>query len=62
MNIEKENLLTETYQNFMETGLNSPESLNILDEIVAPDIMGFGTTVYERIFSWPERTEKNRSV
>ena len=51
MNIEKENLLTETYQKFMETGLNSPESLNILDEITAPDIMGFGTTVYETIFS-----------
>jgi signal transduction histidine kinase len=54
MNIEKENLLIETYQKFMETGLNSPESLDILDELVDPDIMGYGTTVYEKIFSVPD--------
>ena len=51
MNSEKERLLNETYQQFLETGLNSPEVLDLLDELVAPDIMGFGTTVDERIFS-----------
>ncbi len=51
MNLEKEKLLIETHQKFMETGLNSPESLDILDSIAAPNIMGLGTTVDERIFS-----------
>ena len=51
MNAEKERLLYETHQKFMDTGLNSPESLDILDELVAPGIMGFGTTIDERIFS-----------
>ncbi|RYY00979.1 MAG: GHKL domain-containing protein [Gammaproteobacteria bacterium] len=51
MNAVKEKLLTETYQSFLETGLNSPESLDILNELVDPDIMGYGTTVYEKIFS-----------
>lgn len=51
MNIEKEKLLIDTHQKFMETGLNSPESLDILDDIVAPDLMGFGTTADENIFS-----------
>ena len=51
MDIDKQTLLYETHQKFMETGLNSPESLEILDEIAASDIMGFGTTIDERIFS-----------
>ncbi len=51
MNLEKEKLLIETHQQFMETGLNSPESLDILDKIAATNIMGLGTTVDERIFS-----------
>jgi signal transduction histidine kinase len=51
MEFEKEKLLNETYQKFMETGLNNPESLDILDEIAASDLMGFGTTIDERIFS-----------
>jgi signal transduction histidine kinase len=51
MEFEKKKLLNETYQKFMETGLNNPESLDILDEIAASDLMGFGTTIDERIFS-----------
>jgi signal transduction histidine kinase len=51
MEINKEKLLYQTHQKFMETGFNSPKSLNILDDLVVPDIMGFGTTVDERIFS-----------
>ena len=51
MDIDKQTLLYETHQKFMQTGLNSPESLEILDEIAASDIMGFGTTIDERIFS-----------
>jgi signal transduction histidine kinase len=51
MATNKEKLLNETHEKFMETGFNSPESLDILDELVAPDIMGLGTTTDERIFS-----------
>jgi len=51
MEINKEKLLYQTHQKFMETGFNSPESLDILDDLVVPDIMGFGTTIDERIFS-----------
>jgi signal transduction histidine kinase len=48
---EKERLLNETHQQFMETGLNSPEKLDIMDHLASPDLMGFGTTIDERIFS-----------
>ena len=51
MDKEKEQQLQTTYQTFLETGLNSPENLDLLDEIVASDIMGFGTTIDERMFS-----------
>jgi signal transduction histidine kinase len=51
MDLKKEKLLNQTYQKFIETGFNTPESLDILDELAAPDIMGFGTTKDERIFS-----------
>ncbi|WP_435354529.1 ATP-binding protein [Emticicia sp. SJ17W-69] len=51
MEVLKENLLNETYLKFIEIGLSSPESLNALDEIVSPDLMGFGTTEDERIYS-----------
>jgi len=50
----KERLLTQTYQKFMDVGLNSTESLDILDELVSPEVMGFGTTIDERIFSIAE--------
>ena len=51
MDKEKEQQLQTTYQTFLEMGLNSPENLDLLDEIVASDIMGFGTTIDERMFS-----------
>jgi len=51
MMTEKERLLNETHQQFMETGLNSPEKLDIMDHLTSPDLMGFGTTIDERIFS-----------
>ncbi len=51
MMTEKERLLNETHQQFMETGLNSPEKLGIMDHLTSPDLMGFGTTIDERIFS-----------
>lgn len=51
MDAEKEKLLNLTYQKFMDLGLGSHESPDILDNIVAPDIMGFGTTIDERMFS-----------
>jgi signal transduction histidine kinase len=51
MEESKERLLNETHKIFMDTGLNSPESLDLLDEIVGYDIMGLGTTIDERIFS-----------
>jgi signal transduction histidine kinase len=51
MELSKERLLNETYVRFMEIGLNSPEDLGDLDELVSPDLMGFGTTVDERMFS-----------
>lgn len=57
MDLKKEKLLNQTYQKFLETGFNCPESLDILDALVAPDIMGFGTTKDERIFSISEFKE-----
>tara|TARA_R110001592_G_scaffold164026_1_gene398012 strand:+ start:11333 stop:12634 length:1302 start_codon:yes stop_codon:yes gene_type:complete len=57
MDLKKEILLNKTYQKFIETGFNSPESLDILDELAAPDIMGFGTTKDEKIFSLSEFKE-----
>ncbi len=47
----KEKLLNDTYQKCMDVALRSIHPINILDEVVAKDIMGFGTTENEKIFS-----------
>lgn len=52
MNALKEKLLNDTYEKFMEVGLISDYlPLNILDQILVEDVMGFGTTLDEKIFS-----------
>ncbi len=51
MNLLKEKLLNDTFQKVMEVALKSDQSLNILDDIIAEGVMGFGTTIDERIFS-----------
>ena len=51
MSLEKKQLLEETHRTFIQIGLSNPESLDILDDLVAPDMMGFGTTIDERMFS-----------
>lgn len=51
MSLEKKQLLDETHRTFIQIGLSNPESLDILDDLVAPDMMGFGTTIDERMFS-----------
>ncbi len=47
----KEKLLNDTFDNFMEIGFSDSLPLNMLDEIVTEDVMGFGTTIDEKIFS-----------
>ena len=51
MEISKEKLLIETYEKLMDVGLLGNHSIDIMDEIVANDIMGFGTTAHEKILS-----------
>ncbi len=51
MQVEKEKLLTDTHKKFIETGISSPEQLEILDDLAVSDIMGLGTTADENIFS-----------
>jgi len=51
MDISKENLLKETYQQLMEVALNNRFPLNGIDKLVENDVMGFGTTIDEKIFS-----------
>ena len=51
MEISKEKLLIETYEKLMDVGMLGNHSIDIMDEIVANDIMGFGTTAHEKILS-----------
>ena len=51
MDALKEQLLNDTYKKFMDVTLNLVESDEIFDEIVDKDLIGFGTTIDEKIFS-----------
>ncbi len=57
MSKEREKLLNETYEEFIHVGLFSNMPLDILDNMVAGDVMGYGTTVDEKIFSLSEFRE-----
>lgn len=53
MTAEKKSLLEYTYQQFMNEGLGM-NNLSQLDELADPQIMGFGTTEDEKMFSLAE--------
>ncbi len=50
MDFSKEKLLNDTYNKFMEVVLSDSLPLETVDELFAEDVMGFGTTVDEKIF------------
>ncbi|MDQ3016692.1 MAG: nuclear transport factor 2 family protein, partial [Bacteroidota bacterium] len=50
MNEEKVKLLQDTHKAFMDLGLGGHAPLSELDQYIAEDIMGFGTTVDEKMF------------
>lgn len=52
MDQSKQRLLNETYQKFMDIGLNTVLSIDNLDQLVDKDVMGYGTTLDEKIFSF----------
>ena len=54
MELVKEKKLEEAHQKFITVGFKSQGSINDLDGFLCEDIMGFGTTADERIFSIPE--------
>ena len=56
MNAEKEKLMHATYQQFMEAGLNLNDGDGII-RIISEEIMGFGTTVDEKIFGQQQVVE-----
>jgi signal transduction histidine kinase len=49
MTREKRELLDRTFQAFMDIGFGQ-QNLHLLDEIVAKDVVGFGTAIDERLF------------
>ncbi|GMQ25461.1 hypothetical protein Aoki45_21430 [Algoriphagus sp. oki45] len=51
MDQKKKILLNQAYQEFVEIGLNIRPILDELKHLIDPNIMGFGTTEDERIFS-----------
>ena len=51
MTTEKEKLLNNTYEKFMEIGLSITPRHDMLDELAIDKIMGFGSAVDEKIFS-----------
>ncbi len=53
MTIEKKELLDSTFQTFMDVGF-SQENLSLLEEIVAKDVVGFGTAIDEKLFGVKE--------
>ncbi|HEX8334611.1 MAG TPA: ATP-binding protein [Segetibacter sp.] len=53
MDAAKERLLYETYQKLLDASFGDKLPINILDEIVAEDVMGYGTTIDEKIFAKP---------
>ncbi|MGF1555313.1 nuclear transport factor 2 family protein, partial [Paucihalobacter sp.] len=53
MKKQKRELLNNTFNSFIEVGL-SGENLEILEDIVFKDVVGFGTTVDEKLFGVKE--------
>jgi signal transduction histidine kinase len=53
MTTEKKQLLDKTFQTFMDAGLGG-ENLDLLDEIVASDVVGIGTAIDEKLFGVKE--------
>ena len=51
MNASKEKLLNDTYKTFMDVASNVIDSDEIIDEIIDKNVIGFGTTIDEKIFS-----------
>lgn len=54
MTISKRQLLEDTYQKFLQVGINETIPLKTIDSILVDDINGFGTTADERVFSKSE--------
>ena len=50
MTEQKKTLLEQTHQNWFNLVLDENPPLNIIESIVAKDVMGFGTTLEEKIF------------
>lgn len=50
MTDQKKQLLEKTYHNWMELFLDENTPLEQLDALATPDIMGYGTTVEEKLF------------
>ena len=48
MTIEKEKLLNDSYEKFMEIGLSITPRHDMLDELAIDKIMGFGSAVDEK--------------
>jgi len=59
MNKNKRKSLEKTYQQFINAGLTS-NNLEILDEVADHNVMGFGTTFDEKIFSLADLRELMR--
>jgi hypothetical protein len=53
MDLEKEKSLNITYQKFMDIGLNSPESLAVLDDLVAPELWALEPLLMKEYFLYP---------
>ena len=51
MDTSKEKILNETYQRLMEVVLNNKRPISGIEKVVISDVMGFGTTIDEKIFS-----------
>jgi signal transduction histidine kinase len=52
MNPSKEKLLNEAYQKFLDIGLSIDSSMDNLEVYIDKDVMGYGTTLDEKILSF----------
>jgi signal transduction histidine kinase len=52
MNPSKEKLLNEAYQKFLDLGLSIDSSMDNLEVYIDKDVMGYGTTLDEKILSF----------
>ncbi len=60
MNAAKEKLLYKTYQKLLDASFGDKLPLDVLDDILVEDVMGYGTTVDEKIFAKPGVRELTR--